>query len=234
MLPIVLYHGRERWTAPEEVAELCAPAGELLAPYQPSQRYFLLATRDYTEASLPVGRNLVSALIRLQTSRRPEEVEAAVVALAEWLSAPQSEGLRRAFAEWIRRVLLPARSSWGEVPVLEDLREVRGMIPGQEQTWVEMAREDGAAEGRAKGRAEGQAEGRAQGQVELIRRMAAHKFDSIAADRLIEWLGLLDDPERMTEAGMWLLDSESGEELVARLERDPAAASNPEGSSSVA
>ena len=235
VLPIVLYHGRERWTAPEEVAELCAPAGELLAPYQPSQRYFLLATRDYTEASLPVGRNLVSALIRLQTSRRPDEAEAAVVALDEWLSAPQSEGLRRAFAEWIRRVLLPARSSWGEVPVLEDLREVRGMIPGQEQTWVEMAREDAEAEGRAKGRvegrAEGQVEGRAQGQVELIRRMAAHKFDSIAADRLIEWLGLLDDPERMTEAGMWLLDSESGKELVARLERDPAAASNAGGSS---
>ena len=159
VLPIVLYHGRKRWTAPEEVAELCAPAGELLAPYQPSQRYFLLATRDYTEASLPVGRNLVSALIRLQTSRRPDEAEAAVVALDEWLSAPQSEGLRRAFAEWIRRVLLPARSSWGEVPVLEDLREVRGMIPGQEQTWVEMAREDAAAEGRTKGRAEGRGAG---------------------------------------------------------------------------
>ena len=247
VLPIVLYHGREQWTAPEEVAELCAPAGELLAPYQPSQRYFLLATRGYTESPLPPGRNLVSALIRLQTSRRADEAEAAVVALDEWLSEPRSEGLRRAFTEWIRRVLLPARSSWGEVPVLEDLREVRGMIPGQEQTWVEMAREDaeaeglarglerglaqGQAQGQAQGRAQGRAEGRAQGQVELIRRMAAHKFDSIAADRLTEWLGRLDDPERMTEAGMWLLDSESSEEFVARLERDPAAASNAGGSS---
>ena len=104
------------------------------------------------------------------------------------------------------------------------------MIPGQEQTWVEMAREDAAAEGLARGLErgleQGLAEGRAQGQVELIRRMAVHKFDSIAADRLTEWLGRLDDPERLTEAGMWLLDSESGEELVARLERDPAAASN--------
>ena len=226
VLPFVLYHGRGRWTAPEEVADLCAPAGERLAPYQPSQRYFLLATRSYTESPLPPGRNLVSALIRLQTSRRADELATAVVALDEWLSEPQSEGLRRAFTEWIRRVLLPARSSGGGVPVLEDLREVRGMIPGQEQTWVEMAREDAEAEGLARGLAEGRAEGRAQGQVELILRMAAHKFDSIAADRLTEWLGRLDDPERMTEAGMWLLDSESSEELLARLEHGPAGASN--------
>ena len=240
VLPIVLYHGGERWTAPEEVAELCAPVGERLAPYQPSQRYFLLSTRGYTEASLPPGRNLVSVLIRLQTSRSADEVAAAVVALDEWLSEPRSEGLRRAFTEWIRRVLLPARSSWSEVPVLEDLREARGMIPGQEQTWVEMAREDAEAEGRAlgmeqglaQGIEQGMAQGRARGQIELMRRMAAHKFDPATADRLAVWLGQVGDPGRMTDAGMWLLDSESSEDLLSRLEHvPPAAASNPGGSS---
>ena len=42
VLPVVLYNGRERWTAPVEVGDLIAPAGEApLAPLQPSHRYFL-------------------------------------------------------------------------------------------------------------------------------------------------------------------------------------------------
>ena len=32
VLPIVLYHGAERWTASEEVAGLAASCGEFLAP----------------------------------------------------------------------------------------------------------------------------------------------------------------------------------------------------------
>ena len=42
VLPVVLYNGRPRWSAPVEMGDLIAPAEEALGCYQPSQRYFLL------------------------------------------------------------------------------------------------------------------------------------------------------------------------------------------------
>ena len=93
VFPIVLYHGRERWTAPEEVAGLCVAPGEFLAPYQPSQWYFLLNIGGYTDSSLTAGRNLVAALIRLEHSRSQEDVDAALDALDEWLSESGNGGV---------------------------------------------------------------------------------------------------------------------------------------------
>ena len=41
-LPIVIYNGRVPWTAPADMADLFAATEAALAPYSPSQRYFLL------------------------------------------------------------------------------------------------------------------------------------------------------------------------------------------------
>ena len=49
MLPIVLYHGTVQWWAEEDVAGLCVPTSKDFAPYQPSQRYFLLDVAAYTD-----------------------------------------------------------------------------------------------------------------------------------------------------------------------------------------
>ena len=61
VLPVVLYHGRSRWTAADDVATLAAPAGEPLARYQPSQRYFLLDGRAHEDDDLPRGNFGVGA-----------------------------------------------------------------------------------------------------------------------------------------------------------------------------
>ena len=55
---------------------------------------------------------------------------------------------------------------------------------------------------------------RAEGQAEVVRRMAARKFGAETAERLAE----LADPERAAEVGEWLLECESGEELLDRVE----------------
>ena len=67
VLPIVLHHGRKRWTAAEDVAGFAVPPGVFLAPCQPAQRYFPLDVGGYT-GFLPEGRNLVAGLIRLEHS----------------------------------------------------------------------------------------------------------------------------------------------------------------------
>ena len=77
VLPVVLYNGRPRWTAPVEVADLIASVEETLAPYQPSQRYFLLDERRWGEDDLP-RRNLVSALVGLENSGSAERLSKVV------------------------------------------------------------------------------------------------------------------------------------------------------------
>ena len=77
--------------------------------------------------------------------------------------------------------------------------------------------------------AQGRAEGRTEGQVELMRRQAARKFGAETAERLVERLAEVADPERAVEVGDWLLDCESGEELLARVARLCESSANGDG-----
>ena len=213
VLPIVLHHGPGRWTATVDVAGLAAPCGAFLAPYQPAQRYFLLDVGGYTDAPLPHGRNLVAALIRLERNRGRADVDAVLGALDEWLSESGNEGLRRAVGEWMRQVYAPGRPAGAPQPVAENRTEAKTMLRERVKEWMEEER----AEGRVEGRVEGRAEGRVR-QVELMRRMAARKFGYDTAERLAERLERMRDSERMAEIGEWLIECESGEELLERLE----------------
>ena len=68
MRPVVLCNARRPWTAPVEMTGLLAGERDLLAPYQPSQRYCLLDGARVADADLPAD-NLVSVLIELQRTR---------------------------------------------------------------------------------------------------------------------------------------------------------------------
>ena len=70
---------------------------------------------------------------------------------------------------------------------------------------------------------------RAEGQAEVMRRQAARKFGVVTADRLAEELERVHDPERVIEIGEWLIECESGEELLDRVKRMGMTASQPAG-----
>ena len=222
VLPIVLYHGKRPWTAREEVAMLAEPPGKFLAPYQPSQRYFVLDVGGYT-GPLPENDNLMGALIRLAHSRREETVVAILKALVRRPSSfERASLLLHAFGKWYEQ----ARKRHGlpkvQWPDPDDLIEEETMpneiMRQRVDEWTDRQLEKWAAERkekwRAEGRTEGRAEGRAEGQVAFMRRLAARKFGAETADRLAE----IADPERTLEVGDWLLECESGEELLDRVE----------------
>ncbi len=227
MLPIVLYHGKRPWTAREEVANLAEPPGKFLAPYQPSQRYFVLDVGGYT-GPLPEGHNLMGALIRLAHCRREETVATILKALVR--RAPSFERaslLLQAFGKWYEQ----ARKRHGlpkvQWPDPDDLIEGETMpneiMRQRVDEWTDRQLEKWAAERkekwRAEGRAEGRTEGRTEGQVAFMRRMAARKFGPETAERLADRLAEIADPERAVEVGEWLLECESGEELLDRVAR---------------
>ena len=106
VLPVAPYNGRPRWTAPVEAGDLIAPAGEALAPFQLSQRYFLLDEGRWGEDDLP-RRNLAAALVALENSGSAESLSKLLGALSDWLRDSEDDELRRAFVEWVRQAALP-------------------------------------------------------------------------------------------------------------------------------
>ena len=203
VLPIVLYHSRERWTAPEEVAGLHVAPGGFLAPYQPPRRYFLLNIGGYTDSSLPSGRNLVAALIRLERSRSMKDVEAVSDTLDEWLSGPAHQGLKRAFDEWIRQAIAPAKVRGIEWPPVEKQSEDDHVVERDGEGVAPTVAGRRPSEKPSTNDAP-------DGGPQVRPRDGGSARRTTGGDRRFR---------AGTEIGEWIIECESGEELLGRVER---------------
>ena len=218
MLPVVLYNGRPRWTAPVEVADLIAPAGEALACFQPSQRYFLLDEGRLGEDHLP-RRNLVSALVALENSGSAESLSEVLAALSDWLRSPEDDELRRAFVGWIRQVVLPGgRFDEAALPVVRVLEGGGAMLAERVKEWTEEWLRQGREQGLELGLERGIERGRAE-ERERLCRLVGRKFDLETAERLSGMLDRFSSPERLAMIGEWIIDCGTGAELLDRAER---------------
>jgi len=191
VVPVVLYNGERRWSAPEEIGDLIEVPPGGLEHHVPRLRYLLLDEGRYPEGALAGQRNVVAALFRLERSRDPQAVAEVLGALIEWLGAPQQASLRRAFAVWVRQVLLPARIPGVEIPEVVELQEVRSMLAERVKEWTEQWKAEGLAEGRAEGLAlgieegrrkgleEGREEGREEGERRVLRRLLERRFGAL-------------------------------------------------------
>ena len=99
-------------------------------------------------------QNLVVALFRLEKSRTPQDVQQVLALLVDWLHAPVYEGLRRAFAVWLRRVLLPARLPTVSLPEVQNLVEVQSMLAERVIEWTQEWKEQGRRQGLREARRE--------------------------------------------------------------------------------
>ena len=197
VLFVVLYHGRGQWAPRAEIAPLLAPHGALLSPYQPSQRHFVLDVGGYTGV-LPKGRNRMAELVRLASSRDPATMGRQFQSLVARLWEPENDGLLKAFWKWLGVVHLPMYCPGAELPPLTNPREAGTMLDDKVIDWT--------------------VQWRAEGEIGLMRRQAARKFGAETAERLAGRLAEIADPERAGEVGEWLLECESGEELLARVD----------------
>ena len=243
VLPVVLYNGRRPWTAPVEMTDLVAAGSDLLAPYQPSQRYYLLDGARMADADLPAD-NLVSALIALEKTRDAARLREALQSLGDLLRAQGDEHLTEAFMAWLRqglRVAGPLPS--GEGDPLTQLQETQTMLEENVREWtrewleqgraqgIEQGRAQGIEQGRAQGIEQGRAQGIEQGRVEgieqgrheeraLLCRQAARKFDAGAAEGLAAALAGVTDPDRLARVGDWIIECATASELLARVRGD--------------
>jgi len=182
VLPIVLYNGATRWTEAVNLADLLPsmPAG--LMAYQPGLRYLLLDEGAFTEEDLGGTHNLAAALFRLENSREPEDLRRVLAHLIEWMQAPRQQRLRRSFAVWVGRVLLPRRLRGEALPGLEDLQEVHAMLAERVEEWTKTWKYQGLQEGRQQGLQEGRQEGRQQALQESFLRLLNKRFGPVTND----------------------------------------------------
>lgn len=182
VLPLVLYNGERPWRASVELSELIDTIPGGLEAFRPALRYLLLDESRHADDVLPSTRNLVAGLFGLENSRTPDDVRRVLRQLLVWLAEPEQLQLRRHFAVWLKRVLLPSRMRGINFEQLNDLQEIDSMLAERVKDWTRDWREQGLEEGRRQGREEGRTEGRAEGERAALFRQLTRRFGSLDAD----------------------------------------------------
>ena len=209
VLPIVVYNGERRWTAAVEVGETIAPAGGLLARYQPSQRYVLVDARALGTQDLP-AQNRVSALIELENSTSAAGLIRTLMDVFGRFRGPDARGFREALYERARH--LPLTRGGEALPPLKALEggDMATLLEARAKKWVAQWFQQGIEQGIERGRSEERA---------LLSRLAARKFDAETAERLSGLLDGITDAERLAEVGESIIECETSAGLLARAER---------------
>ena len=207
VLPVVLYNGAARWKAVVEVGELISPVGPELAPYQPSQRYLVLDERHIGDDDLPRD-NLMMAVVDLEKSRSPADLMRVVDALRERLRGPRDDELRRAFAQWVRRLARRLTPGEEKLPPARTLEDVRMTLEERVAQWPKQWFQEGLDEGIEQG---------IQHERALLCRMAASRYGAATAEHLSVSLARIADPDRLADVGDWLVRCDTGEDFLSRV-----------------
>ena len=173
-------------------------------------------------------RNLVSTLFELNgAGATAAAVAAPLEALGEWLPelGDRAEGALAACAEWLTTRMpdvFPAAETRELVERLasgrkEDSEMAYTVMEEQIERRARRAVRGREAELEAKGMVRGMERGMERGQRDLLRGMAARKFGADTAARLAALLEDIRDPARLADAGHWMMDSATGDELIARF-----------------
>ena len=246
-LPVVIYSGARRWTAPGAASRVGVDAdGELLLPAP--WTYLLLDARR-----LPVdydARNLAVAVLSIENAPTLAAAAAGLRAMAGWLpemfGGEDARQVLESVMAWLSPTLarlFPAGGAAAAVAALR--RELLGSeeedgkmttlaqrVRKWEAEFVREGRREGRQEGRREGRQEGLREGRQEGlrqglaaERALLRRQATRRFGADAGAELGRRLEGMADPERFAEVGDWIIECATGAELLARFgpSREPRA-----------
>ena len=229
VLPIVLYNGDAPWRPAKEMRDLIAKPSAVLAPYQPSQRHFVLDERRVTAEELKL-HGLTLAMAQLEQSRSVEDLAHVARRLTALLSAGERE-LRRTFADWLR--VLERRLGSGKrtrQPTddlsLEDMTvSLEERVAEWPKPYIRQGREEGRREGISLGREQGISLGREQAREQgieherqMLRRLASVRFGAAIGDRLAAAIVAETDPQRLMDVAEAIVRCTTGSELLREID----------------
>ena len=215
VLPLLIHNGSQRWRAPHT---LSAPVRAVTAEFQPAMRYLPLDVGAFVADDLPFG-NRVSRLFALENCPSLAELPPLWNALLELLRAPSDDALQDAFWQWLAGTVLPEIGRAVDSALLSKFKENREMLAEKIERWVEEGRKESRQEGRQQGRQEGIIQGIERGLTHeraLLCRLTTRRFGAATAERLAGLLDAVSDPERLAEVGEYIVDCDTGSELLER------------------
>ena len=244
VLPVVLYNGDEPWTAQGSAPPGWATPGHAealpdrerraLARFR-SQAYHLVDIAEWRGGGWPEA-NRVSAWARLQHAGTPKE-------LLVWLSDEMTrrpgageEPVRRALHAWAGEWwgLLTGEGAQGSqrFPPFEEMERAGGgrrmatiweakvdrYKAGLLAQGIEQGIKRGIERGIEQGIERGIKQGLADGEQRALCRVAARRFGDDDAERLRPLLRRVP-VDGLPQVGDWLVDCETGEDVIRRVER---------------
>ena len=210
-LAVVVYNGGERWTAIGEESHLAEVPSELaerdLALLQP-QLYRRIDTGRGAEHDWP-DTNLVAATARMQSAATPDEIGPHLLAEARRFPGTARRAFRQGLHAWAKKLWIDKMGAEAAFPSFEELeQEEQEMATALQMRWAQYD---------ADLRAEERELGRADERNRLLRRQAALKFGRSTAEQLADRLADLTTLDDLDRVGDWIIECESGDELLARL-----------------
>ena len=211
VLAVVIHNGAKPWSASTvRFGPLLGPPTEAGRRLNRWQAYVVIDYPTLAGDHALVGRlpsgNRQTALIRLESASGGDVPRLLAEVFRRW-NGPESAGLRRGFharaAHLLRRrgLTLPPLSDYERMLAQEQgAGKMTTLMEARLQEWHDNVI----------------AQGVQQGQADLLHRLAERRFDGETARRLS---GLLDgaDADRLIEAGDWIVECASGDELLDRL-----------------
>jgi len=179
VLPIVLYRGKSKWSAPLSLRPLIGlPEGSPLWEWQPDMRYHIIDERRFGEADLAQRDGLLPLVFRVEAAVDPEQLVVVKAAARAWFAAnPVPETLRLLFTELFRAAMAPLAPG---VKVPDDLWENENVLAEDVEAWkqkvTQQARQEGRQEGWQEGRQEGWQEGRQEAEAAVLLRLLERRF----------------------------------------------------------
>ena len=167
-LPVVIYSGVPRWSAPLCVSELIDPPPSELLHYLPQMRYLLIDDGQHIRHGTLPSDNFASLLFRLEHNMGVADVQDLMQTIWDRTAAPEHAELRIAFTAYAKHVLLPRALPDVDIPAVDDLLEIKTMLTEHSRSWTH--------QWKAEGREEGREEGRLEGASAIVQRLLQRKF----------------------------------------------------------
>ena len=197
IIPLVLYHGKERWQVPQDFHGLFGDLEVELVPYVPEFRHEMYDLRlpepetirsallvrmsvlalkhAFDEESEPALREIMR--LGREVARRETAMEMLAVIMRYYAQIKQDVN-----ENIIEHLLIETGYGEGVVQTFID----RYIEQGRQQGWIagkQEGRQEGRQKGRQEGRQEGRQKGRQEGQAILLIRQMTRKFGPLTAQQ---------------------------------------------------
>ena len=226
VLPVVIYTGLPRWTAAARVIDLVTPAAaDDPQPGPGSPRSGLFAGDGYLVldtlrlATDDLRQDNAAALLAGLCNPTVEHLPAQAAALRARLDTPSLRPLLEVALRWAQHTAQRligfdlGVDDMAEVDRLHESGELEAYFAERRLAYQERYRNEGVEQGIEQGEARGIAAERT-----LLQRQAARKFGAGADERLTPLLADIGSTDILATVGEWIIDCETLDELIARLD----------------